>query len=524
MDSRVFTYQTRLEVDNTQENVLQETSSLFGHIERSLFADFSRGSNILKLKSDYLKKYGITARQFNSIRVKLEGKIRSVEALQKERLEEVKAKLETLTKRIHHLSKLKHKTHKQASSLHQKKRKLSRLTQNQEELASSINQGKVSLCFGSKKLFQKQFYLEENGYTTHENWKEDWEASRANQFYVLGSKDETMGNQSCVMTMQADGSLNLRLRVPDALIEQHGKHIEFRNLRFAYGHAEIQEALNDNLRRHNLSKKLEKQKHGDLYKSHGQAINFLFLKDEKGWRVFVTIQRTLQPKSLPYHGAIGLDINANHLAITEIDHTGNYKNSFNIPLNLYGKSKNQAKALIGDAIKQLVDYAQEKQKPLIIEQLDFAKKKRDLNQESPKYARMLSSFSYASIIEMLKSRAYRANVSVFQVNPAFTSVIGRVKFARIYNQLSVHQAAAMVIARRFFGFSERLPHSLDHIPDNKGGHVTLQGLVKNPVGHVWRTWAKVKKILQGVLAAPYQKHPLGAGPPELTRWDESLSF
>ena len=54
---------------------------------------------------------------------------------------------------------------------------------------------------------------------------------------------------------------------------------------------------------------------------------------------------------------------------------------------------------------------------------------------------MLSGFSYGKIKAYFISRGYRQGVEVHQVNPAFSSVIGRVKFMERYG-LSVHQAAA----------------------------------------------------------------------------------
>ncbi|NBW56313.1 hypothetical protein EBR43_00730 [bacterium] len=53
-----------------------------------------------------------------------------------------------------------------------------------------------------------------------------------------------------------------------------------------------------------------------------------------------------------------------------------------------------------------------------------------------------------------------------------------------YAALSVHQAAAMVIARRLFNSSERLPYCWGHIPNDKGGHVALPRLVKIAGKHV----------------------------------------
>ena len=96
------------------------------------------------------------------------------------------------------------------------------------------------------------------------------------------------------------------------------------------------------------------------------------------------------------------------------------------------------------------DYAREVGKPIVIEKLDFRQKKAALEGESRKYSRMLSSFSYGKVKAYFVSRGYREGVEIHQVNPAFSSVIGRVKFMERYG-LSVHQAAALVLARRSLG-------------------------------------------------------------------------
>ena len=97
----------------------------------------------------------------------------------------------------------------------------------------------------------------------------------------------------------------------------------------------------------------------------------------------------------------------------------------------------------------MVAYAREVGKPIAIERLDFRRKKAALEGESRRYSRMLSSFSYGKIKSCFLSRGRRQGVEVHQVNPAFSSIIGRVKFMERYG-LSVHQAAALVLARRLF--------------------------------------------------------------------------
>ena len=151
-----------------------------------------------------------------------------------------------------------------------------------------------------------------------------------------------------------------------------------------------------------------------------------------------------------------MDLNADHLAVAETDASGNYQNGWRVPLATYGKNTNQAEAIIGDAVTSVVQYAKEVGKPIVIERLDFRQKKAALEGQSRRYSRMLSSFSYGKIKAYFVSRGYRQGVEVKQVNPAYSSVVARVKFMERYG-LTGHQAAALVLARRLLGCSERIP-------------------------------------------------------------------
>lgn len=105
----------------------------------------------------------------------------------------------------------------------------------------------------------------------------------------------------------------------------------------------------------------------------------------------------------------------------------------------------------------MLDYCVKVNKPLIMEQLDFEKKKREfrLYNKNRRYHQMLSEFSYRKITEKLYSRAYKMKIGINEVNPAYTSVIGRLKYAN-RKGISVHKAASYVIARRGMGYRERL--------------------------------------------------------------------
>ena len=173
-----------------------------------------------------------------------------------------------------------------------------------------------------------------------------------------------------------------------------------------------------------------------------------------------------------------------------------------MPLVTYGKNTGQAAALIGDAVASVVQYAREVGKPIVIERLDFRQKKSALEGEARKYSRMLSSFSYGKIKAYFLSRGYRQGVEVKQVNPAYSSVVGRVKFMERYG-LTVHQAAALVLARRLLGYSERIPRRWV-CPVGNGVQVAFTVPVRKRVKHVWTYWGTIAGQLRPALAAQYR--------------------
>jgi hypothetical protein len=80
-DKPVVTYQTRVSVTPEQNQWLRQYARRFGRIERTLFADIERGKDAHQLKSEYLRRFAITARQFNAGRIQLQGKIAAIEEL-----------------------------------------------------------------------------------------------------------------------------------------------------------------------------------------------------------------------------------------------------------------------------------------------------------------------------------------------------------------------------------------------------------------------------------------------------------
>ncbi len=485
----VFTYQTRLRLRPEQEAVLDAYAALFGKVERALFAAVCVGKSLNDTKREFLRRFGITAQQFNSARAVLEGNIASIRERRHGLIEEAKTRIRKAEQVIERLTRKV----PGSNALHQKKRRLAMLQARLAALEADEASGKVRLCFGGRKLFRAQFYRKENGYADHTEWKAAWQRTRARQFFVLGSSDETAGNQSCQARLESDGAITLKLRLPDALGQ---KHVELTGVRFAYGQEAIEQALSSSRRIHAVTASGKA-----TTKRIGQAISYRFLRDAKGWRVFVSVQaQPVEVTSSRLLGAIGVDINAGHLAVAEIDRFGNPVAFQRIDLPLSGKTAHQAKALIGDTAKRIVERAKAAGKPIVIERLDFARKKAELEDADPRHARMLSAFAYRNIIQHVKSAAFRAGVEVIEVNPAYTSVIGAVNVA-CCRGVSVHQGAAAAIARRGLGLSERPPRRRAvKVPNRQGGHVALVLPVRNRTRHVWSFWAAARKALAALQA------------------------
>lgn len=94
---------------------------------------------------------------------------------------------------------------------------------------------------------------------------------------------------------------------------------------------------------------------------------------------------------------------------------------------------------------------------------------------------MLSNLSTGMFREALSSRCKRFGVGLHKVNPAFTSIIGMIKFMPRYG-LNSGTAAAMVIARRAMNCSERAPYCLTRPEDR--------------VKHSWTTWNRLARYLK----------------------------
>ena len=149
-------------------------------------------------------------------------------------------------------------------------------------------------------------------------------------------------------------------------------------------------------------------------------------------------------------GVIGIDINVNHIAVSETDGCGNCVLLKTVKMPLDGKNRKQRKHQIDETVKEVVLECVRSHKPLVMEDLDFQKTKSKMRYGNRRQNKMLSDFATRKIEEAIVRRCWKEGYGVKKVNPANTSKIGKEKYSKRMG-CTVHMAAAYVIARRGMG-------------------------------------------------------------------------
>jgi IS605 OrfB family transposase len=177
---------------------------------------------------------------------------------------------------------------------------------------------------------------------------------------------------------------------------------------------------------------------------------------------------TPEVKYTKENGVIAIDTNASpiHLAIAEVSKTGELLSYKTISLHhLLGLSQNSKDHQEWILAHQIVDLAIEKGKAIAIENLK--KLKRGSRGDGKATLRKrLHQWNVKKFLQKLKRVAMLKGVEVVEVHPAYTSVIGMLKYAP---QLSIDKdiAGAYVIGRRALGFKEDMPKNYEKLLKDK---------------------------------------------------------
>ncbi len=442
--------------DESADALLSPFGDVFGQATRWAFREIHiKGRPVAAVKKEAQRRFGITARQFNGVRFDLDqavgawrGTLEHRISTLTDRIEKVAEKIAAIQRRLsdpHPKRPLTKRLKERLEfELHQKRRHLQTCRDRKASALAELKAGRPRLCFGGRALLRE---AQAGG----EIWR--WQARRSGRIFLVGSRDETAGNQTC----QWDGE-SLTLKLPGSA---RGARAVLKGVTFRYGQAQLEAAL-----------------------ERGDAITWLLFRDDAGrWQARATIDEPPAEMVTDLRvGVIAVDLNEDHLAVTLVDRMGNPLYREALPFPAAGTDEHVAEAMIGEAVRMLCVWTRANRFGIAVEKLDFSKKKAALKAFGKRHARRLSGMAYASFYQVLSARCAREGIDLHQVNPAFTSVIGGKKYAP-WRGFTRHHAAALVIGRRALGFGERLV-CMD------GG--TLGGPGRSLPRHVPSRWRGVK--------------------------------
>ena len=440
--SNVFTITTELKLNREYNQLVGEYISdyieLFNKIQRLTFH---------RIKNYYIKNCKITQKDRNVIHAQLKeefdltsraidailsnmlGRYESIKELKEFERKSLKRKIFNLEKE---LTKLKDERTLQRINLQSdcsnfnfikyknlkikiywKQNRLNTKKQKLKNLENEIETNKYKICFGTKNLLQKDY--------------SKFIKKRDSEIYFLGrAGDKTCNNNFQVKYNSKINQFYFRIR----------KEIDLDNDKFVYGQ------FNFNNKNHsNLLKNLLRTKESALtYR--------IKIKDN---RVYLQIIYNFKHNkdlcvTRNSYGVIGVDFNKGFVSVSETDKYGNLINTFNIDYQY-----NQGNQTTNDfqyIATKLKDYCLNTGKDLVIEKLDFTKKKDNLiSKKGKKYNEMLSSLAYSKFDSIITSKCVKNRIFLHKVNPAWTSWIAKQKYCPKM-KLNIHSGASYVIARR----------------------------------------------------------------------------
>jgi IS605 OrfB family transposase len=198
----------------------------------------------------------------------------------------------------------------------------------------------------------------------------------------------------------------------------------------------------------------------------------------------------------------GCDLNPQNISVTVVLPNGNFKVAkvFWCP-DLPYVSEEKRDQIIGDLARDIAAWLKDHDVTQVaLEELHF-NSDHDTNKF---FNRMSHNFSHRAMFTNLVVRLRKEGIAVFTVDPRFTSLIGFVKYMETYG-LAVHQAAAMVIARRALGYSERIPKSIHKMVVAKEADSHLKGWGKlfGMVKHTRRAAIRERAYKRGWVFGEY---------------------
>ena len=472
MVDRIVTIETRLRCYTELTDYLNEAVTDYERVRRKIWHEMIEPNfkdnypTDAKFEMHCRLIYGLHSRAINTIVRDVKSEMKRYMRLKETELIQLEAKIIALKKKIIKSIKiidaLKPKvvdnkaTDKELSQYRKFKRKLyyqknrsNKLNNRHNNLQYQIDNKIYSVCYGTKRVFRKQNHMKENHYKTHTKWYNDFVKNRDKNIWLTGSVGEKDGNQMVALSYNEDtDTFSIKLRKIDS--GEYGKfdsekYITYDNITFKHNKQDIIDLVN--AQKNNTDNK--------------QGINFRFHRRKTTWYLQIVYTKEFYEAeyvTLCSYGVIGLDFNDGFIQLAETDSSGNLVHRQKYDLKYYGTG-NKAETEIEQVLNTIIKYSAKVGKDVAIEDLEFKRTKASqLTATSDKgkdYNRMLHKFDYNRYKSKICDIAFNNKVLVYKVKPHYTTQIAKQKFCPKM-KLTSHQGAALVIARSYQGFKDKL--------------------------------------------------------------------
>ena len=441
MQKRKFTVVTQLHEGNNTSLIeyFDTTRGLYAKVMRETFHVLKRVDNINKSQyNTYLqKKYDITSRTANSIISDAQGHlnvlterkkyeksqlIRKINHLENTVIPKLGEKRNNNNRKLRQKSPVSLKRHRNLRrQIVAKKSKLNRLKQKLENLNYQIKTGLLKLCFGTKHLLQRDY--------------EKFVNQRDSQMSFVGAKAEKASNQMLQLTYNSkNNQFDIQLRKDFGFKTAKGDD------RYVYGKVYFRHHKN-----HIIS----------ILRQGNSPLSYKIIKKNNRFYLYCTFEIQVCDEDFlthSSHGTIGLDFNKGFITLSETNQYGHLVQTQFLPYRF--KAGNKTKTDLQRIANHVVTLARSTGKDICIEDLNFKNKKAKTESKSgKKYNEMLHSLAYQQFMTTVDSCAYRNQVVVNKVNPAWTSRLAKELYCPTM-KLNVHTGASYVIARRGQGYKD----------------------------------------------------------------------
>ena len=440
--SNVFTITTELKLNKEYNQLVGKYISdyieIFNKIQRLTFHRVKnyhiKNGKITQedrniIHAQLKEEFNLTSRGIDAILSNMLGRFESIKSLKEFERESLERKIFSLEKE---LTKLKDERTLQRISLNNnlkdfnfvkyknlkikiywKQNRLNTKKQKLKNLENEIESGKYKVCFGTKALLQKDY--------------NKFIKKRDSEIYYLGRA----GDSSCNLNFQVEYNSKI-----NQFYFRIRKEIDLDNDEFVYGQFNF-----NNKNYTNLLKNLLKTKESALTYRIKIKNNRVFLQIIYNFKHNKDLCVTRNS-----YGVVGVDFNKGFVSVSETDKYGNLINTFNIDYQ-YSKGNKTTRDFQYIATK-LKDYCLNVGKDLVIEKLNFTKKKDNLiSKRGKKYNEMLSTLAYSKFDSILTAKCAKNRIFLHKVNPVWTSWIAKQKYCPKM-KLNIHSGASYVIARR----------------------------------------------------------------------------